>query len=56
MVYFSYFASTDFNIITLNRENILDKNINDEFTEKIVYLADEILKMKETILTIFSLI
>ena len=56
MVYFSYFASTDFNIITLNRENILDKNINDEFTEKIVDLSDEIVKMKETVLNIFSLI
>jgi hypothetical protein len=56
MVYFSYFASTDFNIITLNRENILESNINDEFTEKIVSFSNEILKMKETLLNIFSLI
>lgn len=56
MVYYSYFASIDFNIITLNRENILGKDINNDFTNKIVNFSDQLIKMKETILNIFSLI
>ena len=56
MVYYSYFASLDFNIIIMNRENILGPDIKNDFTDKIVNFSDQLRKMKETVLNIFSLI
>lgn len=56
IVYYIYFSSIDFNIITLNRENILSSDINNDFSEKMVILSEKIIEMKDVVLNIFSLI
>jgi len=56
MVYFLFFSGIDFNIIFNNLENILEKNVNKKFTEKINDAVVKILELSNTIQTIFSLI
>lgn len=56
IVYYTYFSSIDFNIITLNRENILSTDINKDFSEKMITLSEKIIEMKDIVLNIFSLI
>lgn len=56
VIYFLFFSGIDFNIIFNNRENILEMNVNKNFTNKIKATTTKILELNQTIQTIFSLI